>query len=142
MNNSTRKNESFFRSMSGWTILLLGALALSGCGPNAEDIAEDRAATEADCSQLASSRSGYDPASPTSGKSSVGKGAAIGAASGAVVGALTSKKSKKVVQGAAIGAAAGAGAGAIKDSEDRKKDDQAAAAYQTEYQHCMKDKGF
>ena len=86
MNNSTRKNERFFRSMSGWTILLLGALALSGCGPNPEDIAADRAATEADCSQLASARSGYDPSSPTSGKSSVGKGAAIGAVTGAAVG--------------------------------------------------------
>ena len=125
-------------------LLVLGLSCLwlaASCGPSPEDIAQDRSAAEADCSQLASARSGYNPNS-TGGKSSVGKGAAIGAASGAAVGALTGKKSKKVVQGAAIGAAAGAGAGAIKDSEDRKKDDKAAAAYQTEYQHCMKDKGF
>ena len=95
---------------------------------------------EQECRQLASARSVYNPGS-TGGKSSVGKGAAIGAASGAAVGAITSKKSKKVVQGAAIGAAAGAGAGAIKDNEDKKKADQAAAAYQTEYKVCMSSRG-
>ena len=119
-------------------VLVLSCMWLAvSCGPSAEDSAE----ADADCSQLASARSGYNPGSAGS-KSSVGKGAAIGAASGAAVGAVSSKKSKKVVQGAAIGAAAGAGAGAIKDSGDKKKAEQAATVYQTEYKHCMKGKGF
>ena len=122
-------------------LFLLGVMALYACSPDPEDIAQDLTAAESECNQLASARSGYNPGSAGS-TSSVGKGAAIGAASGAAVGAITSKKSKKVVQGAAIGAAAGAGAGAIKDIEDRKKAEQAAAAYQIEYQACMKDKGF
>ena len=71
-----------------------------------------------------------------------GKGAAIGAAGGAVVGAVSSKKSKDVAKGAAIGAAAGAGAGALKDSDDRKKADQARETYDMEYQHCMRSRGF
>ena len=115
---------------------------VTSCGPSSDEIAAEKGAAESECRQLASARSGYDPSNPPGSKSSVGKGAAIGAASGAAVGAITSDKSKKVVQGAAIGAAAGAGAGAIKDNEDRKKAEQAAAAYQTEYQFCMKGKGF
>jgi hypothetical protein len=139
------KSESKRQKKPRAFLLVLGLSSLwlaASCGPNPEEIAADRATVEADCSQLASARSGYDPESPTSGKSSVGKGAAIGAASGAVVGAVSSKKGKKVVQGAAIGAAAGAGVGALKDSEDRKKEEQAAAAYKTEYEYCMKDKGY
>lgn len=133
--------SSHTREINSKSILLILVLSCTwltvSCGPSAED----RAAADSDCSQLASSRSGYNPGS-AGDKSSVGKGAAIGAAGGAAVGAVSSKKSKKVVQGAAIGAAAGAGAGALKDSEDRKKAKQAAAAYKTEYQHCMKGKGF
>ena len=115
-----------------------GLLCLSlvtACG----DSSEERMAADMDCMQIASSRSGYKPAGSDS---SVGKGAAIGAAGGAVVGAVSSKKSKDVAKGAAIGAAAGAGAGALKDSEDRKKAEQARKAYEMEYQHCMKAKGF
>lgn len=108
---------------------------ISSCG----DSSEDRMAADLDCTQIAASRSGYKSAKSDS---SVGKGAAIGAAGGAAVGAVSSKKSKDVAKGAAIGAAAGAGAGALKDSEDRKKAEQARKAYDMEYQHCMKSKGF
>jgi hypothetical protein len=111
---------------------------LSGCG----DSSEERAAADADCVQIATSRSGYTPSGAAGSGSSVGKGAAIGAAGGAVVGAVSSKKSKDVAVGAAVGAAAGAGAGALKDSEDRKKADQARKTYDMEYQHCMKSKGY
>ena len=90
---------------------------VTSCGPSSDEIAAEKGAAESECRQLASARSGYDPSNPPGSKSSVGKGAAIGAA-------------------------AGAGAGAIKDNEDRKKAEQAAAAYQTEYQFCMKGKGF
>ena len=114
---------------------LLCLSLLTGCG----DSTEERAAADMDCAQIAASRSGYKPASKDS---SVGKGAAIGAAGGAVAGAVSSKKSKDVAKGAAIGAAAGAGAGALKDSDDRKKAKQAKKAYDMEYQHCMKAKGF
>ena len=114
---------------------LLCLSLVTACG----DSAEERMAADMDCAQIAASRSGYKPASKDS---SVGKGAAIGAAGGAVVGAASSKKSKDVAKGAAIGAAAGAGAGALKDSEDRKKAKQAQKAYDMEYQHCMKAKGF
>lgn len=124
--------------VSGLVCLLLAA----SCGRSTdESAAVDRAAAESECRQLAAARSGYDPSSQAGG-SSVGKGAAIGAASGAAVGAITSDKSKKVVQGAAIGAAAGAGAGAIKDNEDKKKAEKAAAVYQAELKHCMSGKGF
>ena len=121
-------------------VLAMGASLLclsliTACG----DSSEERMAADMDCAQIAASRSGYKPASSDS---SVGKGAAIGAAGGAVVGAVGSKKSKDVAKGAAIGAAAGAGAGALKDSEDRKKSKQAQKAYDMEYQHCMKAKGF
>ena len=108
---------------------------VTACG----DSSEERMAADIDCAQIAASRSGYKPAGSGS---SVGKGAAIGAAGGAAVGAVSSKKSKDVAKGAAIGAAAGAGAGALKDSEDRKKAKQAQKAYDMEYQHCMKSKGF
>lgn len=121
----------------------LGFLSLTAsCGPSSDELAAARTAAESECRQLASARSGYDPSNPPGGTSSVGKGAAIGAASGAAVGAITSDKSKKVVQGAAIGAAAGAGAGALKDREDRKKAEQAAGLYQAEFKHCMSSKGF
>jgi len=132
-NNHGKKNSPFLSLAFGLTFLWTAV----ACGPSAED----RAAMELDCRQLATSRTGYDPANPTGGKSSVGKGAAIGAVGGAALGAITSNKSKKVVQGAAIGAAAGAGAGALKDNEDKKRAEQAAAAYQTEYQHCMNSTG-
>ena len=132
-NFSKRGIRQFDSLVFGLTFLWM----VVACGPSTEDMA----AADQECRQLASARSGYDPSNPTSGKSSVGKGAAIGAASGAAVGAITSKKSKKVVQGAAIGAAAGAGAGALKDKEDKKKAEQAAANYEVEYQHCMSSKG-
>jgi len=134
INNGTKREIQPFALLAFSLTFLCMAVA---CGPSTEDMA----AADQECRQLASARTGYDPSNPTGGKSSVGKGAAIGAASGAAVGAITSKKSKKVVQGAAIGAAAGAGAGALKDNEDKKKAEQAAANYQTEYQHCMSSKG-
>ncbi len=111
---------------------------IAACGPSPED----RVAADMQCSQYASTRTGYAPANPTGGKSSVGKGAATGAVGGAAIGAVTSKKSKKVVQGAAIGAAAGAGLTALKNNEGKKKTKQAKSAYQAEYQHCMNEKGF
>lgn len=114
------------------------AALLVSCGPTPED----KVAAESDCKQLASARSGYNPGSASSGKSNVGKGAAVGAVGGAAVGALTSNKSKKVVQGAAVGAAAGAGVGVLKDKDNKKKAAQASSVYNTEYQHCMKGKGF
>ena len=114
---------------------LLSLFLITSCG----DSSEERMAADLDCTQIAASRSGYKPAKSDS---SVGKGAAIGAAGGAAVGAVSSKKSKDVAKGAAIGAAAGAGAGALKDSEDRKKAEKARKAYEMEYQHCMKSKGF
>jgi len=127
------KNSPFVSLVFGLIFLCMAV----ACGPSAEDMA----AKDQECSQLASARSGYDPSNPEGSKSAIGKGAAIGAVSGAALGAITSKKSKKVVQGAAIGAAAGAGAGALKNNEDKKKAEQAAANYQTEYQHCMNSTG-
>ena len=132
-NNRTTRTK---REIPPFVSIVLGLTCLCmtvACGPSTEDMA----ATDLECRQLASSRTGYDPSNPEGGKSAIGKGAAIGAVSGAAVGAITSKKSKKVVQGAAIGAAAGAGAGALKNNEDKKKAEQAAANYQVEYQHCM-----
>lgn len=123
------------------TFLIVPWLAAS-CGPSSDEIAAERGAAESECRQLASARSGYNPAKSSGDKSSVGKGAAIGAASGAAVGAITSDKSKKVVEGAAIGAAAGAGAGALKDKDDKKKAKQAASVYEAEFKHCMSGKGF
>jgi len=116
--------------------LVFLCLAVS-CGPSAED----RAAADLECQQLATARTGYDPANPAGDKRSVGKGAAVGAVGGAALGAITSSKSKNVVKGAAVGAAVGAGAGALKDKEDKARADQAASAYQAEYQHCMSGKG-
>ena len=133
----TRNHAFGMRSAS--TLFFAGIFCLSlvtACG----DSTEERLAADLDCTQIAASRSGYKPAKGS--KDSVGKGAAIGAASGAAVGAASSKKSKDVVKGAAIGAAAGAGAGALKDSEDRKRAETARKAYEMEYQHCMKSKGF
>ena len=130
------------RSRVHSAIIALGASLLclplvTACG----DSSEERMAADAECAQIASAKSGYKPVNTAGSDSSVGKGAAIGAAGGAVVGAVSSKKSKDVAKGAAIGAAAGAGAGALKDSEDRKKNEQARKAYDMEYQHCMKAKG-
>jgi hypothetical protein len=135
MTNNRRKTEvpHFVSLVFGMTFLCMTV----ACGPSTEDMA----ARDQECSQLASARTGYDPSNPEGSKSAVGKGAAIGAVGGAALGAITSSKSKKVVQGAAIGAAAGAGAGALKNNEDKKKAEQAAANYQVEYQHCMSSKG-
>ena len=132
-NPTKREIPPFFSLVFGPTFLCMTV----ACGPSPEDMA----AADLECRQLASARTGYDPSNPDGGKSAVGKGAAIGAVGGAALGAITSKKSKKVVQGAAIGAAAGAGAGALKNNEDKKKAEQAAANYQVEYQHCMSSKG-
>ena len=126
-NNRTTRTK---REIPPFVSIVLGLTCLCmtvACGPSTEDMA----AADLECRQLASSRTGYDPSNPEGGKSAIGKGAAIGAVSGAAVGAITSKKSKKVVQGAAIGA------GALKNNEDKKKAEQAAANYQLEYQHCM-----
>jgi len=130
----TSKNRAILIAVS-WAIGLFVPWMTLGCSQDSGN----SVASEMECQQYASSRTGYQPAKPDSG-SSVGKGAAIGAVGGAAVGAATSKKSKKVVQGAAVGAAAGAGAGALKDNEDKKKTEAAAAAYRTEYQNCMNNK--
>ena len=129
-NNPDKRENPPFISLALSLVFLCMTVA---CGPSAEDMA----ATDQECKQLASSRSGYDPSNPEGSKSAIGKGAAIGAVGGAAIGAVTSSKSKKVIQGAAIGAAAGAGAGALKNNEDKKKTEQIAANYQVEYQHCM-----
>jgi len=110
---------------------------VAACGPSAED----RAAADLECRQLATARTGYDPANPDAGKSAVGRSAAVGAAGGAALGAITGTKGKSVLKGAAVGAAVGAGAGALKNKEDKKKAEQAESAYQAEYQHCMSSKG-
>jgi hypothetical protein len=133
MNRNDTYGIHFAFAALGASLLCLSLV--TACG----DSSEERMAADMDCMQIAASRSGYRPAGSDS---SVGKGAAIGAAGGAVVGAVSSKKSKDVAKGAAIGAAAGAGAGALKDSEDRKKAEQARKTYDMEYQHCMKAKGF
>jgi hypothetical protein len=111
------------------------------CGPSSED----KVAAENACSQYASSQSGYTPANPPGGDSSIGKGAAVGAVGGAAVGAATAKSgksTKKAVQGAAVGAAAGAGLGALKDNEDKRKAEQGRAAYQSAFKACMIGKGY
>ena len=123
----------------------IGSIAIVvSCSSDTEDpaiTAEKKAAAESDCRQLASARSGYN-AGASSGGSSVGKSAAIGAVGGAAIGAVTSSKSKKVVQGAAVGAVAGAGVGALKDKKEKEKAEQAAAVYRAEYNECMSSKGF
>jgi len=130
---------------------MLAVLVLSGAGAviscsQAEDTAKQatdkRLQAEADCASLARDKTGYNSSSQSSTSSNIGKGAAIGAAGGAAVGALSSKKSKKVVQGAALGAAAGAGIAAITDNEKKKASAQSRDAYQREYQNCLKQKGF
>lgn len=141
--HSKSKISALASTATGVAILFL-AIA---CGPSAEDraaaeqAAADRAAADLECRQLATARTGYDPANPAADKSAVGKGAAVGAVSGAALGAITGNKSKNIVKGAAVGAAVGAGAGALKNNEDRKRAEQAANAYQAEYQHCMSGKG-
>ena len=67
---------------------LLCLSLVTACG----DSSEERMAADIDCAQIAASRSGYKPAGSDS---SVGKGAAIGAAGSAVVGAVSSKKSQE-----------------------------------------------
>ena len=123
---------------------MLAVLILFGIGAviTCSQAADKRAQAEADCSKLATDKTGYNPANPPATSSNIGKGAAIGAAGGAVVGAISSNKSKKVVQGAVIGGAAGAGIGAIQDNEKKKAAAQSRDAYQREYQNCLKDKGF
>jgi len=54
MNNSARKNQSFIRLMSVWIILMLGVLALSGCGPDTDTAGTETAAPAAqDVSEVA-----------------------------------------------------------------------------------------
>lgn len=132
-----RNVNTFARLSAGFFCLGL----LVSCGPSSED----KLAAEIACSQYASSQSGYTPANPPGGSSSVGKGAAVGAVGGAAIGAASGSKKKtaeKVAIGAAAGAAAGAGLGALKDNEEQKKAAQARAAYQSEFQACMAAKGF
>jgi hypothetical protein len=135
--NSLNTMDTIFRLGAG--LVCLGLLV--SCGPSSED----KLAAEIACSQYASSQSGYTPANPPGGDSSVGKGAAAGAVGGAAVGAATAKSgksTKKAVQGAAVGAAAGAGLGALKDNEDKKKAEQGRAAYQSAFSTCMAGKGY
>ena len=100
---------------------------------------DKRAAAEAECSTLAKEKSGYDPSSQSSKSSTVGKGAAVGAAGGAAVRAI---QGKSLLKGAAVGAAAGAGAGALKDSKSNKTEATAQGNYQLEYDKCMGEKGY
>ena len=121
--------------------LIIPAIIMFGIAPlcaNAQDD-EQRAAAQAECSTLATEKSGYDPASQSSKSSTVGKGAAVGAAGGAAVRAI---QGKSLLKGAAIGAAAGAGAGAMKDSKANKSDATAQGNYQLEYDKCMSEKGY
>jgi hypothetical protein len=127
-------------------MLLSGFAAVVSCSEaqdTAQQAADKRVQAEADCARLARDKTGYNPASPASTSSNIGKGAAIGAAGGAVIGAATAKKntSKKAVQGAAIGAAAGAGVGALQDNEKKKQAAQTREAYQREYETCLREKG-
>jgi hypothetical protein len=124
--------------------MLIASIVMLGIGPlsaYAQEVDDKRAAAEAECSKLATEKSGYDPSSQSSTASTVGKGAAVGAGGGAVIGAATGG-SKKLLKGAAIGAAVGAGAGAIKDSQDKKASSTAQGNYQLEYDKCMSDKGY
>lgn len=109
---ASRKCSLFLALSVGISCLSL----IAACGNSSEE----RMAADLECSQIASARSGYNPAETAGSNSSMGKGAAIGAAAGAAVGAVSSKKSKDAAMGAAIGAAAGAGAGALKDREERR----------------------
>ena len=129
-----KKTYKLIQSSVGF--LCLGLMV--ACGPS------DKSKVDAEiaCSQYASSQSGYTPANPPGGKSSIGKGAATGAIGGAAIGAASSNKSSKTLKGAAVGAAAGAGLGALKNKEDKKKAEQSASAYQSALQDCMAKKGF
>ena len=141
---STHQSLKSIHSLArlGAGLVCLGLIV--SCGPSSED----KLNAEIACSQYASSQSGYTPANPPGGSSSVGKGAAAGAVGGAAVGAVSSsgssgkKTAKNAAIGAAAGAAAGAGLGALKDNEDQKKAAQARSAYQSEFQACMSAKGF
>ena len=138
---STHQSPRIINTLArlGAGLFCLGLIV--SCGPNSED----KLNAEIACSQYASSQSGYTPANPPGGSSSVGKGAAVGAVGGAAVGAASGsskKTAEKVAIGAAAGAAAGAGLGALKDNEDQKKAAQARSAYQSEFQACMSAKGF
>ena len=138
---STRLSFSNLHTIARVSAGLFCLGLIVSCGPSSED----KLTAEIACSQYAVSQSGYTPANPPGGSSSVGKGAAAGAVGGAAIGAASGSKKKtveKVAIGAAAGAAAGAGLGAIKDNEDEKKAAQARAAYQSEFQTCMTAKGF
>jgi hypothetical protein len=135
--NSLNTKETLFRLGAG--LVCMGLIV--SCGPSSEE----ELAAEIECSQYASSQTGYTPANPPGGDKSIGKGAAAGAIGGAAVGAATAKSgksTKKAVQGAAVGAAAGAGLGALKEKEDKKKAEQGRAAYQSAFSSCMAGKGF
>lgn len=135
--NSLDTREMLLRLGAG--LVCLGLIV--SCGPSSED----ELAAEIACSQYASSQSGYTPANPPGGDSSIGKGAAAGAVGGAALGAATAKSgksTKKAVQGAAVGAAAGAGLGALKDKEDKKNAKQGRDAYQSAFSSCMAGKGY
>lgn len=129
--HSSKKTFTVNRLIFG--LVFAGLLVACDPGP------EDKLAADMECSQFAATKTGYTPANPQGGESSVGKGAVVGVVSGAALGAATGKK---VVKGAAIGAAAGAGLGALKTNQDRKNAEQARSAYQAEYQYCMNQKGF
>jgi len=125
--------------------MILGVGAVISCSQaeeTAQQATDKRLQAEADCASLAKEKTGHNIASQTSTNNNLAKGAAIGAAGGAAVGALSSKKSKKVVQGAALGAAAGAGIAALSDNEKKKAAAKVREAYDHEYQNCLNAKGF
>ncbi len=139
MKSSATQITSMKFVLAGMAFLRCALLA--GC----KDSSEERAAAESQCQQVASSLTGFRPAAPAGGDSTVGKGAAVGAVGGAAVGAATAKKgktTKKAVQGAAVGAAAGAGVAALSDSEKKKAAAELKAAYDREYKNCLQEKGY
>jgi hypothetical protein len=93
---------------------------------------------KAECSKLASEKTGYSPTNTASGSKSVAKGAAIGAGGGAAVRAV---QGKSLLKGAAVGAAAGAAVGAHQRNQSKKQAIVAEGEYKKEYDSCLKGKG-
>lgn len=101
------------------------AAAAAELAPEIVEPVRVAAAPKPDCGKVASSQSGFDPATTPyparedAGNRQVLKGAAVGAAAGAVGGELITDK-------AGIGAAVGAGAGALGGHVIKKKKQNAA----------------
>ncbi|MEA1889193.1 MAG: hypothetical protein U9N50_05355, partial [Pseudomonadota bacterium] len=96
------------------------------------------AKAKTECDQQTTNKTGYSPGSPSTGKNTVAKGAAVGAAGGTAARAIGGKS---LLKGAGVGAVIGAGAGGLKKNNAKKKAVLDQANYQTEYDNCLKEKG-